>query len=193
VPDNHGEPALDALMRRIERVESRLEVSELAHKYAHYADERNIESLTDLFEPEGDFGVMGHGREELAAFFERVLRRFYRSMHQVVGQLVTLDDVGTGKGTTYCRAEHEDGNTWIVMMIRYRDFYRRVDGRWYFSSRDVQHWYCSEILSRPGDPQFQAWPGHEAHVPVLPGAFKTWASYWERAPSGTVERLTSAP
>lgn len=193
MPDDLSDPKWDALIRRVEQVEARLEVADLAHKYAHYADERNVLALTELFEPDGDFGVMGHGRQELAEFFERVLQRFYRSMHQVVGQLVTLSDDGTGRGTTYCRAEHEDGDAWIVMMIRYRDFYTCVDGRWYFSSRDVQHWYSSEILARPGDPQFQAWPGHEAHVPVLPGAFETWSSYWERAPQGAVERLTNAP
>jgi hypothetical protein len=185
--------AADDLASRVDRIESRLEVAELAHKYARYADERDIAAMTELFEPDGDYGVMGSGRDELSAFFERVLRRFYRSIHQVVGQVIELDDSGTGSGTTYCRAEHEDGAAWIVMVMRYHDSYVRVGGRWYFRSRDVQHWYSAEILSRPGEHGFQWWPGHEAHVPVLPGAFETWAGYWERAPKGTVQRLTGVP
>jgi hypothetical protein len=152
-----------------------------------------VRALVDLFVPDGDYGFMGKGRTELTAFFERVLRRFYRSVHQIVGQVIDFDGSDTAHGTTYCRAEHEDGQSWIVMVMRYQDDYARLDGTWYFRAGDVQHWYASDILARPGQPQLQAWPGHEHHVPVLPGAFETWTPSWSRAPEGTVQRLTASP
>jgi hypothetical protein len=130
-------PALQGLLARLDLVESRLRIAELAHRYARYADERNV--------------------------------------------------------ATYCRAEHEDGRSWIVMVMRYEDSCVRVGGDWYFQTREVRHWYSSDILSRPGQPQLQAWPGHEHHFPVLPGTFQTWNDFWERAPEGTVLRLTSTP
>ena len=42
---------------------------------------------------------------------------------------------------------------WIVMAICYFDTYERRDGQWYFLKRSEKHWYSSDILQRPGEPE----------------------------------------
>jgi SnoaL-like domain len=177
---------------RIERIEAQLAIQQLAVRYARAADMRDVDGLTALFAPGTDFGAWGHDRDQLHRFFDRVLRRFYRSMHQVVGHVIDIEDADTARGTVYCRAEHEDGPRWVIMAICYEDHYRRVDGEWYFRSRRVDHWYTCDVLERPHGPSFQSWPGHEDHVPALPHRFVTWEPFWREAPE-LVDELTAWP
>lgn len=173
---------MEDLSARLERLEAHLEIQQLAARYARAADMRDVDGLVELFAPGGGFGAWGSDREELRHFFDRVLRRFYRSMHQIVGQVIDAIEPEVGRGTVYCRAEHEDGERWIVMAICYFDTYRKVDGHWYFGERSVRHWYSSDLLERPHGPGFQHWEGHEHHQPELPQRFPTWAPFWALTP-----------
>ena len=186
-----GHVELNELSERLERVEAQLAIQQLAVRYAAAADARDLDALIGLFRPDGSFGTWGRDRQELRAFFDRVLRRFYRSMHQVVGHVIEIDG-DTATGSVYCRAEHEDRGTWIVMAICYLDRYVRLDGRWFFAAeREVQHWYTCDIRDRP-QPPFQQWPGHEHHQPVLPHAFPTWSAFWVASPELAAE-LSASP
>ena len=175
------------ISERVERIEAHLAIQQLAVRYAAAADSRNLDALVELFAPDIDFGPWGVDRDELRTFFDRVLRRFYRSMHQVVGHVIDIESADRASGTVYCRAEHEDGDRWIVMAICYVDRYRRVDGRWYFELRLVRHWYSSDLVEHPHGPDFQAWPGHEHHHPELPHAFATWAPFWASSPESVAD------
>jgi hypothetical protein len=177
---------------RVERIEAQLAIQQLAVGYARAADARDLEGMISLFAPSGDFGGWGRDRGELRVFFDRVLRRFYRSMHQIVGHAIDLEDADTASGTVYCRAEHEDGDRWVIMAICYDDRYRRVDGEWYIEARRVDHWYSCDVLERPHGPSFQSWPGHERHEPSLPHRFPTWEPFWRDAPE-VVDELTAWP
>ena len=63
------------------------------------------------------------------------------------------------------------------MDICYRDEYRRVDGEWFFSRRNEQHWYAADLLERPQAVDFDSW-GTSGGPPPLPGAFPTWDTFW---------------
>jgi len=187
----------DDLGARIERIESQLAIQQLPPRYAVAVDSRDLDALVNLFVPDVDCGRWGKGRDALKAFYEPTLRGFYRSQHQVCGHVVDFDpenlDRATGK--TYCRAEHEDGDKWVVMAICYFDEYERADGRWCFKRRDERHWYSSDVLARPGQPQLQNWDKFAAprHQPRLPDSFPSWAEYWARASAQEIAALTRKP
>jgi hypothetical protein len=85
----------------------------------------------------------------------------------------------------YCRAEHEVGDRWIVMAIRYDDDYRRVDGEWLFERRREHHWYAADVTERPQAVDFDSW-GTSGRRPALPGLDASWSDFWSGAETGGV-------
>jgi hypothetical protein len=181
-------PANPGLESRIDRIESTLAIQQLPIRYALAVDGRDIDAWLGLFVPDVDCGRHGRGRDALRGTIEPELRRFYRSIHLICGHHIEFDDEDHAHGHVYCRAEHEDGEKWIVMAICYVDQYARRDGAWYFVRRREQHWYAMDALDRPGVP-FQRWAGHDV-PPKLPAAFPTWATFWQQSAPADVARLT---
>lgn len=171
----------DAFLRRLDAVESRLAIGQLPIRYAMAVDGRDIDSWVSLFVPDVQVGRDRFGRDELRAFIAPALRTFRRSVHQIVGHRVDLDpdDIDRASGATYCRAEHEVDDRWIVMAICYLDDYQRVDGTWLFRRRREQHWYAVDALERPQAVGFNSWEG--SADPTLPGRFPTWQPFWDAA------------
>lgn len=184
-------------LARLDRVESQLAIQQLPARYALAVDSRDLDALVNLFAPDVDCGRWGKGREALKAFYDPTLRAFYRCHHQIVGHVINLDpsDPDKATGTTYCRAEHEDGDKWIVMAICYFDTYQRYDGQWCFNTRDERHWYSSDALDRPGQPQLQNWDKYTKpkYQPRLPNTFPHWKEYWSRSSAEDVAALTRHP
>lgn len=186
-----------SLLARIDRIESQLAIQQLPPRYALAVDSRDLEALVKLFCADVDCGRHGKGRAALKAFFDPTLRQFYRCQHQIVGHVIDLDasDLNQASGTVYCRAEHEDGGKWVAMAICYFDTYVRQDGHWYFQSRKEQHWYSSDVLERPGEPQFQNWArfDKQRHQPSLPQSFPHWTDYWSRSSPQEIAAITRSP
>ena len=167
---------LRALAARIDRVESMQAIGQLPIRYVLAVDGRDLDAWVGLFVEDVNCGRHGVGRAALRAVIEPELRTFYRSIHQLCGHRIEFDDADHARGTVYCRAEHEVGDRWIVMMIAYFDSYERRDGVWYFVRRREKHWYSVDILDRPAEP-FHRWPDNGATAD-LPGAFASWAPFW---------------
>lgn len=174
------------LLARLERVEAQLAITQLPARYALAVDSRDLDSLVKLFVADVNCGRWGVGREALKAFYgsEHILQAFRRCVHQICGQTIDFIDENIATGTVYCRAEHEDGEHWVVMAICYFDRYERRDGQWQFVSRDEQHWYSTDWTQRPGDPCWQNWPGKYTsakYQPRLPESFSSWNDFWARS------------
>jgi len=167
-----------ALAERVARIEDRLDIEQLPIRYAMAADERDVEGWLNLFVPDIQLGRDGHGRDALRRFITPQLRWFYRSVHQIVGHRVQLLGPDSARGHVYCRAEHEVGDRWIVMAIRYDDEYRKVAGEWLFSRRREHHWYAADVTERPQAVAFDSW-GTTPGGPGLPQSAPTWATFWE--------------
>ena len=178
-----------ALAERLARIEDRLDIGQLPIRYAIAVDERDVDTWVDLFVPDIQLGRDGQGREALRRFITPQLRWFYRSVHQIVGHRVEVLGPDTARGHVYCRAEHEVGDRWIVMAIRYDDEYRKVDGEWLFSRRRERHWYAADVNERPQAVAFDSW-GTTPGGPGLPQLAATWAMFWETHDAGDV---TSRP
>lgn len=180
---------ISELARRIERTEARLAIAELPARYAVAVDSRDVDAWLNLFVDDVDCGRRGRGRAALRTFIEPNLRTFYRSIHQICGHVVDFVDDDTATGTVYCRAEHEDGDKWIVMAIIYFDRYVRRAGRWYFERRSEKHWYANDVLDRP-QPPFGCW-ARSPGKPGLPSAFPTWAPFWAGVDGADLAALTA--
>ncbi|MCM2459394.1 nuclear transport factor 2 family protein [Pseudomonas sp. CG7] len=187
-----------SLEQRLERVEAQLAIQQLPARYALGVDSRDLDVLVNLFIDDVDCGRWGKGREALKAFYgsESILQAFYRCVHQICGQTIDFQDADHATGTVYCRAEHEDGEHWVVMAICYFDSYVRREGKWFFERRDERHWYSTDWLQRPGVPTWQHWPGkytEPRYQPQLPDSFPHWESFWSRSSTQLRQRLTRQP
>jgi 3-phenylpropionate/cinnamic acid dioxygenase small subunit len=176
--------SLNDLGERLQRVEDALEIQQLAIRYAMAVDERNIDAWLDLFVPDVCVGQGLIGREALRDFIVPQVKLFYRSIHQIVGHRLELISGERATGAVYCRAEHEVGDRWIVIAIRYDDEYRKVDGKWYFARRNDKHWYETDLVERPQDIAFSGWPSAPSR-PRVPDSM-SWAHFWDGVDTATV-------
>ena len=142
---------------RLSRVEAQLAIQQLAIRYAIAVDSRDLDLMAAQWLPDVNFGRRGRGPEAVKAYFDPILRVFYRTMHMIVGHRIDLIDAEHATGVVYCRAEHESGRDWIVQAIVYSDEYQRVDDNWYFATRRHHHWYSTDIEERPKAPTFENW------------------------------------
>lgn len=184
---------MDDLTDRIDRIESKLAIQQLPIRYAMAIDGRDIEQWVRLFVPDVDCGRYGKGRDTLKSFITPALSQFYRSVHMICGHRIDFIDADHANGAVYCRAEHEDGSSWVVMAICYFDTYERRDGEWFFVRRKEKHWYAADQLARPSGPDFSDWPGHPIPQPTLPGDFPTWRGFWAEQDAATVARRSLFP
>jgi hypothetical protein len=125
------------------------ELRDLVQAYAHTVDRRQQDQTAALFVENSHFlihygdpettpvGWESHGREQIE-----------RSMHGVDRYVVTTHFIGQhsveidgdeATGETYCLAHHvtqeEDGQTMMIMSIRYLDRYVRTGDGWRFQTR----------------------------------------------------------
>ncbi|WP_216893159.1 nuclear transport factor 2 family protein [Nocardia alni] len=182
-------------LERLERVEAHIAITQLALRYARSVDARDLDTLIGLFAPDVEFGQRSniHGPQQLREFFGKALTNFYRSMHQVCGHVVDIEDGDTASGTVYCRVEHEDGDNWVIQLMVYFDRYRRVDGRWLIASRRPAYLATHDVRHTPQQAGFVEWPhwddAQRRFAPTLPQAWPTWNPYWsdhqDRVPTRT--------
>lgn len=178
---------------RLDRVEAELAIRQLASRYARAVDSRNLDEIGRIFAPQTRFGGHGDGAAGAIAFYGEVLSGFYRSFHQVVGHIIGQDSADTAHGTVYCRAEHEDGDNWIVNLMVYFDRYVRVENRWHFLGRRPRFLFVGDVTKAPRSLDFNCWPGRENRLTCeLPQSDESWADYWAARP-GARSNVTSLP
>ncbi len=184
--------ASGALERRLERIESELELSQLPSRHAMALDARDLDALVALFIDDVEAGSLGRGRDALKRWYDGVLRRFYRSIHLVCGHQFDMVGADHATGSVYCRAEHEDGAGWYVIAMRYDDVYQRRDGRWYFVRRREHPWYSVDVTERPG-PDFIRWPTDVDLRAAMPHRMESWHRFWEEGDPALPARLSARP
>jgi len=178
------------LADRLRRLEDLAAIQQLPIRYALAVDGRDLDAWTGLFVPDVDCGRHGRGRPALRHVIAPQLRSFYRSVHLICGHEVDLIDHATARGRVYCRAEHEDGDQWVVMAICYFDDYAKVDGAWLFRQRVERHWYAADQREAPMQVGRQPWPPGIGRAPALPAAFASWAPFWADTDPQRLAQLT---
>jgi ketosteroid isomerase-like protein len=186
-----GDDDLRSLASRIERIEAQLAIGQLASRYAIAADAKDVDTWVSLYVPDVEVahGDGGTGHDALRAWIVATLQMFGRTMHKVCGHRIDLVDADHATGVVYCQAEHEVGERWITVAMRYVDTYRRVDGEWLFEWRTPQYWYATDVGERPQEVDWDSWFDRR---PSLPDAFDTWVPFWDAAPA-SVRRPAPSP
>ena len=94
--------------------------------------------------------------------------------------VIDLVDEQEASGIVYCKGEIQDGDRWIHQAIVYDDRYRRVDGSWYFLSRNHRLFYGAEVGGNP-----LGLPGQLAGTSRRMGdrstAWDSWRHFWADA------------
>jgi ketosteroid isomerase-like protein len=138
---------LAALTQRIRALEDRAELRELVARYGIAVDDRDIDSLTALFTPDASFrsedGVMSaQGRDAVIEQFRGRFAALKATNHIAHDQIL---EPGPGpdaaSGLVSSHAEVCRNGRVLIAALRYRDRYRRHDGRWRFAERVLSFLY----------------------------------------------------
>ena len=166
-------------MNDLERLVAKDEIRDLAIRYAHALDLRDLDALVELFVPDVQVGRDGRGREALRSSFDLQLRAIGVSILYVGNHWIEFEDEDHADGRVYCRGEIQEGERWITQAIQYRDRYERRDGRWYFVRRKHLLWYGSELGQSPLGLPPANWPEHNTGKGTLPEAWESWQRFWK--------------
>ena len=126
--------------------EDKIEIYELIARYNVAIDSGDAEGWAQCFTPDGVFdGIVGRyeGREEIAAFARRYWTdpeyEEWRACQHWVNNVIIEGDGDEATQTAFhqlVQPTAEGGR--ILLVARYRDELRRLDGRWLFTQRRVR-------------------------------------------------------
>jgi len=141
--------------------EDRLALRELVEAYAGAVDRFDVAAVVALFAPEGRMvaphpaggdrpPIRHEGHARLTTALDAGLGAYRLLTHVIGGLELTAADAaaGTAAGTTTCLAHHvferEGRDRLLVLGIKYRDRYVRLDGCWRFAERDLDFQWRDE-------------------------------------------------
>jgi len=141
-------PDMQALLRRVDRIESRNQIVELVGNYARACDEHDIDTLVAIFTEDGVIDspskmLVAHGRKGIRETFLPRYKIRGPSYHWTHDHKVAFDenDADLATGLVQGHAETCPNGTVSIAAMRYADDYRRVDGRWLFARRTLTFLY----------------------------------------------------
>ena len=173
----------NALLARLDRLESIEEIRQLAGKYSLSLDMRDLDAHVNLFAPDIRVGRRGTGRAALKGWVDETLReQFSGTSHHVGQHIIEFTDPDHAVGVVYSKNEHEAGPEWVIMQMLYWDDYERIDGRWYFRRRLPCYWYAVDLNKPPIGERKMRWPGREPYDGSFHALFPSWQAFWANRP-----------
>ena len=166
-----------SLEERLDRMESVHAIQQLAYRYAHALDTRNMDDLVALFVEDVRVGKE-EGRAALKDWFIDAMKVYKTSVHLVGNHIIEFEGADHARGIVYCRDELErlEEGDWGVGYVQYWDDYVRRDGTWLFLRRKFHRWYMVDALERPA---------HGAGVTdtalqtgLVPDVYPSWHHFW---------------
>ena len=140
------------LAARIRRLEDREAIRELVGAYGYTIDNRDIDGLAQLFCVDGVLqsadGIMdARGRAAVVEMYHGRFAALGPTFHYTHDQAVAFDpaDPDRASGVVASHAEVTRNGETMLAAIRYRDEYRREDGRWRFASRLLTFFYYTPV------------------------------------------------
>lgn len=155
------------------------QIRQLASRYAHAVDSRDLDGLVALFVDDVRVGANSTGRDALRRNFATRLRRFTTSIHFVCNHIIDFDGPDHAHGLVYTRAEHEMESKWIVLALQYQDTYERREGQWLFVRRKPLPWYAVDMLERPSGSRKVRWPDMPHTDAPVPSSYASWGTFWD--------------
>jgi hypothetical protein len=129
-----------SLAKRVELLEAKLALRDLADAYCELVDAREWERLGALFTQDGQFNDV-RGRDAIVEHFTAAGAGYSFSFHYV--QRIELKELTSTTATAIVvgHAEVQVGDELVVVGPRYADTYAVEDGAWRMSSRRVAYAY----------------------------------------------------
>jgi hypothetical protein len=177
-----------ALLQRIDRLESLDEIRQLAAKYSLSLDMRDLDAHVNLFAPDIRVSREKTGRAHLKRWLDDTLRlQFTGTSHHIGNHIIEFDAPDRAHGVVYSKNEHEtarqDGGTdWVIMQMLYWDNYERIEGRWYFRRRLPCYWYAADLNSPPVGDNKMRWPDREPYEGAFHALWPSWEAFWANPP-----------
>ena len=139
---------LEELRKRVERLESRAEISELISSYAIACDEHDIPRLGALFTEDAVFDtpsrlMVANGRKAIIEMFIQVLGIRGPGYHWTHDHFIRVDAANPDQATgiVLSHAETSPHKRPSLAAMKYEDKYRKVSGRWHFEKRVLSFLY----------------------------------------------------
>lgn len=144
------------LEQRIQRLEDRAEIQELAVLYGFIMDERDERGIREIFmenatlrSQDGVFAA--NGIDEIVDTYLGRFKALGPTNHYSHGHVVRFseDDPDAAFGLIASHAEVVRNDVPMQVALRYKDEYRRVDGKWMFYDRLMSYMYYLPISEIP--------------------------------------------
>jgi SnoaL-like domain len=172
------------LARRIQRLEDRAAIMDLAVLYGFVMDERDIEGVRRLFSTDATLrsqdGVFAaKGIDEIVATYQGRFAALGPTNHVSHGHVVRFDesDPDSAYGVLASHAEVWRNDAPMVVGLRYKDKYRRTPEGWRFQDRLMSYMYYVDVRE---------------YAEALGDPLRVRA-YGDRRPADWPEALTDAP
>src|SRR5829696_5659671 len=181
----------DTVETRLRRLEDRVAIGELVTRYCLAMDNRDMAAIPGLFTTDVQIrspdGVMNTaGREAAVQMFIGRFKVLGPSNHVTHDRIVTFDDSdpNAASGIVLSHAEMQRKGQPMVTAIRYHDRYRREDGQWRFSERELTFMYyvpTAEYLDAFGPGIGKRMRAYDEPVAAdWPENLPTWRAYYGR-------------
>jgi hypothetical protein len=180
-----------ALLSRIDRLESLDEIRQLVAKYSLSLDMRDMDAHVNLFVDDIRVSREQVGRAHLKNWLDDTLRQqFTGTSHHIGNHIIEFEDPDRAHGVVYSKNEHETpcadgGSEWVIMQMIYWDNYERRDGRWYFRRRLPCYWYATDINKPPVGDNKMRWPDREAYEGAYHELWPSWTEFWANPPDNS--------
>ncbi len=174
------------LEARVQQLEDREEIRALVARYGLAVDDRDIDTLGELFTEDGAFvhgdgGVETHGRREVVEFYRDRLRRYGPTFHYPHSHQISFDGNDDARGLVTAHAEVSIGGITHWAGLRYTDAYRREAGGWRFARRYIATLYFMPLAQLPdglAQAHRRVFPGTDPAATELPDSVPTYRAFY---------------
>ena len=171
VPD-----VMEQLLLVVRRVDDRQQLAELLSRYGMAVDDRDFDTIGQLFALDGEFhGVAG--RDAIVAYYRARTATFTTSSHYALTWHFDFESDQKASGVVNAHAELCVGGKTLRLALRYLDRYVKQDAHWMFQARRLKFRYVlpfDEVANGLDDPMRVRWPGSPAQRADLPDSLQTY-------------------
>ncbi len=139
---------LAQILDRLDRLESKDAIRALVSDYAVACDDHDMPRLMSLFTADACFdapngAMVANGRDAIEAMFIETFKTRGPGYHWTHDVNVTIDpeDADRASAVVCSHAETTPNGVPSLAAMKYRDDYRREDGEWRFSRREISFLY----------------------------------------------------
>lgn len=130
------------LAERIQKIEDRAAIADLAVRYCLAMDDGDYDGLREMYTEKTTMGQIV-GRHEVVDMLRTIRAGYGRTIHIPEAHTITLVDDTHATGIVLSHAELDIQHTTVHTYIRYYDDYERGgDGAWRFARRTLKFAYA---------------------------------------------------